>query len=240
MVRVSLRDRALGVRQILLRCALGNGSAGGALGICQSLLIANSFCLMQDRQHILDHELWYKNLNTVVQRFGLGSRLPDRARHQSIEMGRIQLRRALAFASVAEDLRVDYPEIHLVGPCVLDFEPIPFIRSLLNGCKIHWDVVGYALCRSPRLPETGVLVSIQKIYHFVACVLCSNRANHRFWITEVNWPLQNQSPYAPTGEKECVSEDDAGTYLKRYYRRLESGLVERVLVAACIQGIRAY
>ena len=26
-------------------------------------------CIMQDRQHILDHDLWYKNLNTIVQRF---------------------------------------------------------------------------------------------------------------------------------------------------------------------------
>ena len=59
--------------------------------------------------------------------------------------------------------------------------------------------------------------------------MCANRANRRFWITEVNWPLENQSPYAPTSEKECVSEEDAGKYLRRYYEDAwESGLTERV------------
>ena len=234
--RLAREIEALGVRQILLRFALWemdrleeHWEFVESLPDCEFVL-----CVMQDRQHILDHELWYKNLTTIVQRFW--PRIKDYQIGQGInrsKWGVYSSDEFLAFASVAEYLRVDYPEIHLVGPCVLDFEPIPFIRSLLNGYKIYWDVVGCALYVDrrgcPRNRQLLVFDFTQKIYHFVACVLCSNRASHRVWITEVNWPLENQSPYAPTGEKECVSEDDAGTYLKRYYEDAwECGLVERV------------
>ena len=70
---------------------------------------------------------------------------------------------------------------------------------------------------------------MQKIYHFAACVRCGNRASRRFWITEVNWPIKDQGAYAPTGPNECVSEEDAGRYLREYYEDAwNSQMVERV------------
>ena len=226
----------LGVRQILLRFPLWemdrleeHWQLVESLPDCEFVL-----CVMQDRRHILDHDLWRKNLNTIVSRFW--PRIKSYQIGQGInrsKWGILSCDEFLAFASVAEELRSDYPDIHFVGPCVLDFETIPFIRSVLNGFGIYWDVVGCALYVDrrgcPRNRQLLVFNLTQKIYHFVACVMCGNRANNRFWITEVNWPLENQSPYAPTGEKECVSEEAAGLYLRRYYEDAwESGLIERV------------
>lgn len=65
--------------------------------------------------------------------------------------------------------------------------------------------------------------------HFAACVRLANKSKRRFWITEVNWPLENKGPYSPTGEEDCVSEEAAAKYLTQYYQiALETGLVERI------------
>jgi len=234
--RLSQEIELLGARQILLRFPLWemerldeHWEFVESLPDCEFVL-----CLMQDRQHVTDHELWLKNLHTIVQRFW------PRIKHYQIGQGINRSKwgvfgcdEFLAFASVAEELRSDYSGISLVGPCVLDFEPIPFLRSILHGYDIFWDVVGCALYVDrrgcPRNRQLLVFDLTQKIYHFAACILCANKASRRFWITEVNWPLKDQGAYSPTGEKECVSEEEAGRYLKRYYEDAwESGLVERV------------
>ena len=66
--RLAREIEALGVRQILLRFAIWemdrleeHWGFVESLPDCEFVL-----CVMQDRQHILDHELWYKNLNTIV------------------------------------------------------------------------------------------------------------------------------------------------------------------------------
>lgn len=189
---------------------------------------------MQDRENILDHELWRKNLNTIVKRFW--PRVKDFQIGQGInrsKWGVLGSDEFLAFASVAEEIRDQYPGIRFVGPCVLDFETIPFIRAMLHGYRINWDVVGCALYvdrrGGPRNRQMLIFDTKQKIFHFAACILCSNKAKRRFWITEVNWPLKNQGAYSPTGEKECVSEEDAAEFLKSYYGDAwRSGVVERV------------
>ncbi len=38
------------------------------------------------------------------------------------------------------------------------------------------------------------------------------------YITEVNWPISNTTPYAPTSEKECVSCDDYTKYMLDYFK----------------------
>jgi hypothetical protein len=38
------------------------------------------------------------------------------------------------------------------------------------------------------------------------------------YITEVNWPILDTAPYAPTGEKECVSEDEYSKYMIEYFK----------------------
>ncbi|MDQ8184950.1 hypothetical protein [Pelagicoccus sp. SDUM812002] len=69
----------------------------------------------------------------------------------------------------------------------------------------------------------------QKIFHFAVCVRLANKAERRFRIIEVNWPLKNQGPFSPTCERDCVSEEDAAKFLTDYYRvAMETDLAERV------------
>lgn len=235
-VRVAQEIEKLGARQILLRIPLWemdrleeHWQFVQSLPDCEFIL-----CPMQDRQHIVDLDLWRTNLNTVVQRFW--PRIKSFQIGQGInrsKWGFFGCDEFLEFASVAEELREDYPGIQFVGPCVLDFEPIPFIRSMLHGYDIKWDVVGCALYVDrrgcPRNRQFLIFDLTQKIYHFVACALCGNKSSHRLWITEVNWPLEDQGAYSPTGEKECVSEEAAAEYLDKYYEDAwKSDLVERV------------
>ncbi|MDA7640541.1 hypothetical protein N8787_02785 [Opitutaceae bacterium] len=234
--RVAQEIEKLGVQQILLRFPLWemdrleeHWDFVESLPDCEFVL-----CPMQDREHILDHDLWRKNLNTVVQRFW--PRIKSYQIGQGInrsKWGFFGCDEFLAFASVAEELRSDFHGIQFVGPCVLDFEPVPFIRSMLHGHEINWDVVGCALYVDrrgcPRNRQLLIFNLTQKIYHFVACVLCSNKSSRRLWITEVNWPLEDQGVYSPTGRKECVDEETAAAYLNSYYEDAwQSEFVERV------------
>ena len=49
------------------------------------------------------------------------------------------------------------------------------------------------------------------------------------YITEVNWPLSDTAPYAPTSELECVSEEEYSKFMLEYLKiAKESGKVQRV------------
>lgn len=234
--RQAAEIRELGVKHILLRIPVWEiDQLDKYVDFMDSLPECEFIaCIMQDREHVLDAELWRTNLRTIV------SRCWPRVSHYQIgqginrsKWGFLTTGEFLSFASVAEELRDNYPGINLVGPCVLDFETIPLLRSLVHGHAISWDVVGCALYvdrrGSPRNRQMLLFDLKQKIYHFAACIRCSAKAKRRFWITEVNWPLKNQGRYAPTGEAECVSEEDAARYLVEYYEDAwKSQLVERV------------
>ena len=45
-----------------------------------------------------------------------------------------------------------------------------------------------------------------------------------------NWPLSNTAPYAPTSERECVSEEKYSQYMEEYYAiARKSKKIQRVL-----------
>lgn len=234
--RQAAEIKALGVKQILLRIPLWEidrlekyAAFVDSLPKCEFVI-----CAMQDRNHIVDTELWRTSLRAIVQRFW------PRVRQYQIGQGMNRSKWGfattgdfLSFASIAEELRESYPTIELVGPGVLDFEPIALLRGLVHGHRICWDAVGCALYvdrrGSPRNRQLLLFNLTQKIYHFAACVRCSSKARRRFWITEVNWPIAGQGPYAPTGETECVTEEQAAAYLTEYYNDAwQTQLVERV------------
>ena len=48
-------------------------------------------------------------------------------------------------------------------------------------------------------------------------VKLSSKTSNDIYITEVNWPLSNTAPYAPTSEIECVSEELYSKYMIEYY-----------------------
>jgi hypothetical protein len=60
-------------------------------------------------------------------------------------------------------------------------------------------------------------------------VKLSPKTSNDIYITEVNWPLSNTAPYAPTSEVECVSEADYAQFMTEYLTTAkESGKIQRV------------
>lgn len=191
-------------------------------------------CIMQDRVHVKDMTKWRSSLRTIVDacwpqvkayQIGQG---PNRSK-----WGFFSGTEYLEFAAEAELLRASHPGIRLIGPGILDFETIPLLRFLIHGYPVRWDSVACALYvdrrGSLRNKQLGIFDLKNKIRHFAGCIASSRKSERRFWITEVNWPIRNQGRYSPVRERECVSEEDAGQYLREYCEDAwETRLVERV------------
>jgi len=190
--------------------------------------------IMQDRRNVVDPSLWRTNLFRIVEMcwpriktFQIGQGM-NRSKWGCFTIGEF-----LVMASEAESLRPKFPGIQFVGPGVLDFEPLAMIRGVAHGFPIRWDIAGSALYvdrrGSPRKPQLKIFDFKQKIYNTIACIVGRKKVKPRLWITEVNWPIKNTNGYAPTSEKECVSEEDTAIYLREYYEDAwETRLVERV------------
>lgn len=190
--------------------------------------------IMQNRRNVIDRSLWRENLFRIVEMcwprvktFQIGQGM-NRSKWGCFTVGEF-----LAMASEAESLRPKFPGIQFVGPGVLDFEPFAMIRGVAHGFPIRWDIVGSALYvdrrGSPRNRQLKIFDFKQKIYNTIACIIGRKKVKPRLWITEVNWPLKNANGYAPTSEKECVSEEESAVYLREYYEDAwETRLVERV------------
>ncbi len=227
----------LGVRKLLLRIPVWEldqlhryAAFIDSLPSCEIAV-----CIMQTRAEVVDLQRWRTALRAIVEncwarrvrefQIGQGS--------NRSKWGFFSTQEFLAFASVAEELRPEFPGIRFIGPGILDFETMPLLRSLAHGYPIRWDVVGCALYvdrrGSPHNRQMLFFNTRQKIMRFAACISLATKAQPRFWITEVNWPLTGQGAYAPTSENDCVPEEDAARYLAEYYQiAWQSGVVERV------------
>jgi len=235
-LRLSREIDELGVRHILLRVPLWETERlEEHVAFVESLPECTfAICIMQDGEHVADADLWRRNLRRVVRAFW--PRVTDFQIGQGInrsKWGFLSVAQFLEFASEAEELRDEFPGIRFVGPSVLDFETTPFLRSIAHGYPISWDVVSCGLYvdrrGSPRNRQMLFFDFTQKIYRFASCILLANKGSRRMWITEVNWPLSGEGSFAPTGEAECVSEEEAAIYLREYYEDAwKSQLLERV------------
>ena len=71
---------------------------------------------------------------------------------------------------------------------------------------------------SPYNTQMGIFDTKSKIDMLYSLVRLSPKVkSDDIYITEVNWPLSNTAPYAPTSEKECVSEEVYSKYMKEYF-----------------------
>lgn len=234
--RLAEEINKLGVRQVLLRIPVWEVDE---LEKYTDFLNAIPDCevavsILQNREYVLAPDAWRRGLRAIldatwprVRQYQVGQ-----GANRS-KWGFFTYEEFLAFASEAELLREAYPGIAFVGPGILDFETLAFLRCLSHGFPIHWDIVGCGLYvdrrGSPRNRQMLLFDIRQKILHFAACARVSTKATNRLWVTEVNWPLVGQGKYAPTSHEECVSEEAAGRYLTEYYSDAwETGLVERV------------
>jgi len=62
----------------------------------------------------------------------------------------------------------------------------------------------------------GIFNFKNKIEFLDTIVKSSSKTENSIYITEANWPLSGTAPYAPTSEKECVSEEVYAQYMREY------------------------
>ena len=179
--------------------------------------------IIQDRAHIEDHTLLAEDIRTVFEKFGgICSEFLIGNAINRIKWAFVSVEEYLAFYQTVQGVRdSDFPAIKLIGSSVIDFEYHFTIRTLFNGYPIHYDKVASLLYvdrrGSPYATQMGIFDFANKIAFLDTIVTTSSKCDNRIYITEANWPLTGTAPYAPTSEKECVTEEIYNRYMIDYF-----------------------
>ena len=191
--------------------------------------------IIQDREHIESHELLKKDITTVFEKFkGITNEFQVGNAINRIKWSFVSMEEYLAFYETVQKVRDEqFPNIKLVGSAVIDFEYHFSIRTLFNGFKVHYDKFSSLLYvdrrGSPYSTQMGIFDFKNKIEFLDTIVQSSSKTDNAIYITEANWPLSNTAPYAPTSEKECVSEKLYTQYMKEYFEiALKTRKIEKI------------
>ncbi len=228
----------LGVKYILLRMPLWQIDR-----IDEYVKFAKSFGedkqillnILQDREHIDDDELLKRDMEMIFDKFSpfisefqIGNAI------NRTKWGFFSMDEYMQWYKKIQDIRdAKYPNSKLVGSSVIDFEFHYTIRTLFNFFSIKYDKFSSLLYvdrrGSPYGKQMGIFDTKNKIKMLYTMVKFSPKTTDKIYITEVNWPLSNTAPYAPTSELECVSENEYSQYMEEYYAiAKKSNMVERV------------
>jgi len=192
--------------------------------------------IMQDRAHIDDLELLKINItkifdkfHTITDEYQVGTTI-NRAK-----WGFFSVVEYLNFYKVVQNIRdTKYKNIKLIGPSVIDFEYHYTIRALFNSYDVSFDKLSSLLYvdrrGAPQNKQMAIFDTKNKIDMLYSLVKLSPKMKTQdIYITEVNWPLSNTAPYAPTSEHECVDEDSYAKYMIDYlFIAKSSGKVTKV------------
>ena len=191
--------------------------------------------VLQDREHIEDVELLKKDIEKVFRHFSpfvneyqIGNAI------NRTKWGFFSMDEYLKWYKTIQNVRdAKFPELKLIGSSVIDFEFHYTIRTLFNFFRIKYDTFSALLYvdrrGSPYNKQMGIFDTKNKINMLYALVKMSTKTSNNIYITEVNWPLSNTAPYAPTSELECVSENSYAEYMRAYYDiALRSRKINRV------------
>ncbi|HEC12739.1 MAG TPA: hypothetical protein ENI80_05745 [Acidiferrobacteraceae bacterium] len=228
----------LGVKELLLRVPVWDlerideyvAYAGRFQG-CRFLIN-----VLQHRDSVRDHNAWRESLRTIFENFKyittdfqIGN-ASNRSKWGCRHTGEY-----LRLLEIAEEVREKYPDIRLVGPSVIDFEPLAMIRALLNRRHYHLDKVSALLYvnrrGAPVNRQFGIFDLKAKLRLFNAIASLSGHGSGKLWITEFNWPLLDTKPYTPnSGRPQTTVDPELQAHcLKDYYRiARQSGCVEKV------------
>ncbi|RXK03756.1 hypothetical protein CRV02_00765 [Arcobacter sp. CECT 8989] len=178
--------------------------------------------IMQDRAHIEDKKLLKKDLELIFSKFSyfvkeyqIGTTI-NRAK-----WGFFAVKEYIGVFKVAQEIRDEkYKGLKLIGPSTIDFEYYYNVRAMFNLYKIKYDKVSSLLYvdrrGAPSNTQYGFFDTKNKIDLLFSLCKLSLKTNDEVYITEVNWPLSNTAPYAPTSEHECVSNEDYSKYMIEY------------------------
>ena len=192
-----------------------------------------AFVLPQNRELVRDLERWRAAVTELAERFGrFGRHFQIGQAINRSKWGVWNYREYLGLVGVASEVLRANPERELLGPAVIDYEPLRTAGILnLPSPGIHFDILASLLYVDRRgAPENTQLGfdTVDKVVQLKAIAETSRNCGERSWITEVNWPLW-EGPHSPAGRKVAVDEETQADYLVRYYLlTLGTGLVERV------------
>jgi len=181
--------------------------------------------IIQSREHIEDKELLQKDIKTIFEAFnGTSDEFMIGNAINRIKWGFVTMDEYLYFFKTIQELRdKKYQNYKLIGSSVIDFEYHFTIRTLYNNYKIKYDKIASLLYvdrrGSPDNTQIGIFDFKNKIEFLHTIVKNSSKCKtNDIYITESNWPLSGTAPYAPTSEKECVSEELYTKYMIEYYK----------------------
>ncbi|SHO81540.1 FIG00388565: hypothetical protein [hydrothermal vent metagenome] len=180
--------------------------------------------IIQDREHIKKHNLLaqditiiFDKLSPITKEFQIASTI------NRTKWGFFSIKEFLEFFKVVQDIRDDkFKDIILIAPSVIDFEYHYTIRAMFNLFDIKYDRVSSLLYvdrrGSPYNTQMVIFDTKNKIDMLYSIVRLSPKIkNDNIYITEVNWPIKDTAPYAPTSEKECVDEEIYANYMIEYF-----------------------
>ncbi|MDX4064295.1 hypothetical protein Q6A84_08850 [Aliarcobacter skirrowii] len=219
----------LGVKNLIIRVPLCD-----ILNIDSYVKFAQSFNekskknilinIIQDRENIENHKLLKQNLDLIftkfasfVNEFQIGTTI------NRLKWGFFSVKEFMDFYLVAQNLKEQkFHNIKLLGASVIDFEYYYNARAMFNFEKIKYDITSALLYvdrrGAPQNTQYGFFDTKNKIDLLFALVKFSPKCkSDDIYITEVNWPISNAAPYAPTSEKECVTNEDYTKYMIDYF-----------------------
>ena len=181
--------------------------------------------VIQDRVNIENKELFKKNIDLIFGKFQrLSAEFQIGTTINRLKWGFLSTSEFINFYIVAQKIKEEkYPNIKLLGPSVIDFEYYYNARAMFNFKKIKYDITSALLYvdrrGAPQNSQYGIFDLKNKIDMLFSLVKMSPKTlSDDIYITEVNWPISNTAPYAPTSEKECVSCDDYTQYMLDYFK----------------------
>lgn len=180
--------------------------------------------IIQDRDNIEDKELLKTNLELIFEKFkNISNEYQIATTINRAKWGFFSVSEYLNFYKVAQNLKEQkFPNIKLLGPSVIDFEYYYNVRAMFNLESIKYDKVSSLLYvdrrGSPKNSQYLFFDLKNKIDLLYSLVKLSPKCSDEIYITEVNWPIQNTVPYAPTSQKECVSLEDYAKYMLEYFK----------------------
>lgn len=191
--------------------------------------------ILQDREHIEDEALLQKDIEIIFEHFSsfvneyqIGNAI------NRTKWGFFSMKEYLKWYESIQKIRDEkYPDLKLIGSSVIDFEYHYTIRTLFNFFSIKYDKFSSLLYvdrrGAPNNTQMGIFNTKNKISMLYALVKLSPKTTDEIYITEVNWPLSNTAPYAPTSEVECVGEEEYAKFMLEYlHTAKESGKIQRV------------
>ena len=179
--------------------------------------------ILQDREHIENLELLRTDIKIIFEKFqSISSEYQIGNATNRTKWGFFAVSEYLNFYQATQQVRgLYFPTLKLIGPSVIDFEYYYTASSLFNLKNIKFDKLSSLLYvdrrGAPDKRQYGFNFK-NKINLLASMVCLSPKVDNDIYITEANWPLENTEPYAPTSEKECVSEFDYSQYMQDYIK----------------------